>query len=191
MRDTNIEQAPTFTLFAGAERIACGAASDVAVAAAALAAQSDSRPVHALDNSTGRPVDFDLRGTLEEIAARYAPPRRSAGRPKLGVVGREVTLLPRQWEWLNAQPGGASVALRRLVDAAKRESAGAELIRAARDAAYAAMTVLAGDEPGYEEAIRCLYAGDEEGFTALIAEWPADVAHYVRGLAVDAFGMLE
>src|SRR5688572_29815503 len=79
---------------------------------------------------TGRVVDVDTRGTNEEVAARFARPKasepRSRGRPKLGVVAREVTLLPRHWDWLASQPGGASVALRKLVEVARRSSGDAD-----------------------------------------------------------------
>src|SRR4029079_4156101 len=61
---------------------------------------------------------------------------RGRGRPRLGVVAREGTLLPRHWEWLGTQPGGASVVLRKLVEEARRANGDADRTRAARDAAY-------------------------------------------------------
>jgi len=176
-----------FAAFAGTELIAAGRAAEVAVAARHFADAPDGR-TPLIFGADGRQTDFDLRGTDEDIAARYAPPRRSPGRPKLGVVGREVTLLPRHWEWLNAQPGGASVALRKLVEAARKDTADASAIRSAQDAACSFMTALAGDLPGYEDATRALYAGDQARFRALVAEWPADVAAHARALAGPAFG---
>jgi hypothetical protein len=141
-------------------------------------------------------VDFDLRGTPEEILARLAtvqtpePPRepaRGPGRPKLGVVAREVTLLPRHWDWLNAQPGGASVALRKLVDAARVTHAGADRRRLAQQSADRFMSAVAGNEPGYEEASRALYSGNRARFEKAMAGWPLDVRSYALHLSTAAF----
>lgn len=127
-----------------------------------------------VNDTDGRVVDIDLR---EEASQ----PPRGRGRPKLGVSAREVTLLPRHWEWLAAQPGGASVTLRRLVEEARRSDAAAA--HAARDAAYRAMTTLAGDRAGYEDAVRALYAGDAERFRELTGTWPPDIRDFVRRVA--------
>jgi hypothetical protein len=108
---------------------------------------------------------------------------RGRGRPRLGVVAREVTLLPRHWEWLNAQPGGASVALRKLVDDARRSSGDRDRQRAARDAAYHFMSAMAGNLPHFEEASRALFADDRRRFTGQIATWPADIRDHVVKLA--------
>ena len=137
------------------------------------------------DDATGRVVDVDLRA-LQQPAAPAADKSRGRGRPKLGVVAREVTLLPRHWEWLNSQSGGASVALRKLVDQARRESAGADRERAARDAGYRFMSVLAGDFPAFEEASCALFAHEPAKFASIVAEWPEDVAEYVTRLAFPA-----
>lgn len=139
------------------------------------------------DDATAQPVEFDLRGTVEEVAARLAPPPRGRGRPKLGVQAREVTLLPRHWDWLAAQPGGASVALRKLVDAARATSAGKDRIHLAQAAAHRFMTAMAGNAPGYEEALRALYAGDRGRFDRMTADWPRDVRAYAMTLAAEAF----
>lgn len=142
----------------------------------------------------GRSVDFDLSGDAAALTLRLAPDveaPRGRGRPKLGVVAREVTLLPRHWEWLAAQPGGASVALRKLVDAARRASEGPDRIRASRDAAYRFASAMAGDLPGFEEAMRCLYAKDDAGFEARIDVWPDDIAAQLRTYAAEAFGSDE
>jgi hypothetical protein len=103
------------------------------------------------------------------------------------VTAREVTLLPRHWEWLAAQPGGASVALRKLVEAARRESEGPDRRRAAREAAYRFASALAGDRPGFEAMSRALFAGDAAGFAARIADWPTDIRDHLRTLASEAF----
>ena len=142
------------------------------------------------DAATGKLVDLDLRGSAEDAVARLAPApepeKRGPGRPKLGVTPREVTLLPRHWDWLSSQPGGASVALRKLVEGALRDAEGPDLARRARDATYAFMTALAGDRPGYEQATRMLFAGDWAGFDAAITAWPVDVQEAVVLMAVRA-----
>jgi len=137
------------------------------------------------DDSTGTQVDFDLRP--QDIAQRQNEPSpvepRGPGRPRLGVVAKEVTLLPRHWDWLNLQPGGASVALRKLVEEARRISGDRERVRAAQEAAYRFMSAIAGNLPGFEEATRALFAYDRRSFTHLIAAWPEDVRDYVIRLA--------
>ena len=149
------------------------------------------------DDATGRVVDVDLRGNEDAVRARYAPPPANAmatadepetlprrrGRPTLGVVGREVTLLPRHWDWLNAQPGGASVSLRKLVDDARRTGAESERARKARDSAYHFLSAVAGDLRGYEDAVRALFADDLEHLRSLSGEWPPDVVAYALRLA--------
>lgn len=179
------EPLDTWTLFAGEQRLASGAPAEVAVAAHAAAQGDYEGPVLAFEDATGRVVDLDLRGSPAEVAARYAPQavRRPRGRPKLGVVAREVTLLPRHWEWLAAQPGGASVALRKLVDAARRADDGATDRKVRQEAAYRFMASMAGDLPGYEEALRALFAGDRTVFDAQVAAWPGDLATHARKLA--------
>ncbi|QJW85848.1 DUF2239 family protein [Ramlibacter terrae] len=140
---------------------------------------------------------MDLRGGPEEAAARVEaalaaaapppPPPRGRGRPQLGVVAREVTLLPRHWEWLAAQPGGASVTLRRLVDEARRGAVDADAVRAARERAYRFLQAIAGNLPGYEEALRALFAGDAGGFDASTADWPQALREHAQALGQGAF----
>lgn len=141
------------------------------------------------EDQTGRQVDFDLRGTLEDVLSRVHTDqtRKGPGRPKLGVIGREVTLLPRHWEWLEEQPNGVSAALRRLVDQARRHEPDGQRARRVMDAAGRFMSAMAGDLPGYEEATRALYARNGERFNDLISGWPPDVRDHVRRLAGDLF----
>ncbi len=115
------------------------------------------------------------------------PGPRGRGRPKLGVVAREVTLLPRHWDWLGSQPGGASVALRRLVEAARRANQATDTKRQAQESAYRFITALAGDLPDYEEAVRMLFAQNRAGFDMASAAWPADVRNHARKLAAVVF----
>lgn len=168
--------------FAGDRLIARGRAAEVVAAVHG----GDEAPVLVFDAETGRVVDLDLRGNLAEALARLTPApepepeKRGPGRPKLGVTAREVTLLPRHWDWLSAQPGGASVALRKLVEGALREAEGPDRVRRAREAAYRFMTTMAGDRPGYEEAVRALFAGDAVGLEAAMAGWPEEVRERVN-----------
>lgn len=146
-----------------------------------------------LEDATGRLVELDLRGSADDAAARLSAgsppaPKPTRGRPRLGVTAREVTLLPRHWEWLASQPGGASAALRRLVDQARRENSSQDAERRLQEVAYRAMTVLAGDRPGYEEAARALFANDRERFEALTSDWPRDIGDYIRSLNAEPAG---
>ncbi len=138
------------------------------------------------EDETGRQVDLDSRGTDEDIRARYPQAARGPGRPRLGVTPREVTLLPRHWDWLAAQPGGASVALRKLVEAASRDPGAAR--KAARDAAYRFASALGGNQPGFEEAMRALYAGKRKRFGRQLEAWPPDIVAHLEKLAAPAFG---
>jgi hypothetical protein len=191
-------QPQTFTAFEDQRRLLSGPLHEVALAVK-RAEQRDAERVAIFSDATGRPIDLDLRGSDDEIAARLqqtTPPDpvapqetatpsepRGRGRPKLGVVAREVTLLPRHWEWLTTQPGGASVTLRKLVDAARRANGDKDRSRAARDAAYHFMSAMAGNLPGFEEASRALFADERRRFTSLIAAWPDDIRDHVARLA--------
>jgi hypothetical protein len=174
----------TCTAFAGERMIASGAPSEVA--AAVKAAHDAGEAILVFDDADARPVEFDLRGDLAAVLARLPSEpveKRGPGRPRLGVTAREVTLLPRHWDWLASQPGGASVALRKLVESALRDAEGPDRVRRSREAAYRFMTAVAGDLPGYEEATRILFAGDWVAFDIAIEAWPSDVRDYARRLA--------
>ena len=184
-----------YTAFDGARCLARGDLAEAALAVRRAEDAGAAGPVLLFDDATGRSIDLDLRGDEAAIRARLAPKTevsepeapqtelKSRGRPKLGVVAREVTLLPRHWDWLAAQPGGASVALRKLVEAARRQDGEGESARRARDAAYAFMSAMAGDNPGFEDACRALFAGDRAGVEARSATWPADVRGHLLSLA--------
>jgi hypothetical protein len=170
----------TYTAFAGPSLIATGDAAHVAAAARAQAG------VLIFADDTGERVELDGRSgrlAVDRAAPVAQPVRPGRGRPKLGVVAREVTLLPRHWDWLATQPGGASAALRRLVEDARRALAGADRARQARQAVYSVMSALAGDLPGFEAATRALYAGDGAAFDAIVDSWPEAIGDYVARLA--------
>jgi uncharacterized protein len=173
------------TAFQGTTRIAFGPLAEVARSVHHAVAAHARQEILTFEDANGRVIDLNLSGTAEDVATRYtiAPDTRARGRPKLGVTAREVTLLPRHWDWLATQPGGASAALRRLVETARRTSAAGDRRRTAQEAAYRVMQALAGDLPGYEEALRTLFADDPEGYDRNIATWPEDVRRYCRALA--------
>jgi hypothetical protein len=181
-----------YSAFAGPKLLASGPLAEVAVAVK-IATGVITDPVIIFDNATGKSLDVDLRGSHREIVARLQPPAteepetpaepRGRGRPKLGVIAREITLLPRHWDWLASQPGGASVALRKLVDEARRANGDRDRSRAARDAAYHFMSTMAGNLPDFEEASRALFAADRRKFGELIAGWPVDIRDHVVRLA--------
>ncbi|WAI81054.1 MULTISPECIES: DUF2239 family protein [Achromobacter] len=190
---------PRYTAFDGHRILAAGPLADVALAVKRAMSTSSGQPLVFNDN-TGQQTDLDLRGDDAAIIARHAPPvdvetdaielpdaqPRGRGRPKLGVVPREVTLLPRHWDWLAAQPGGASVALRKLVEQARRDNDAQDQQRQRQEATYRFMSAMAGNLPGFEEATRALYANDRERFAQCIAPWPEDVRGYAVRLAWDA-----
>jgi hypothetical protein len=184
------------TAFQGARCIAAGELAEVALKAKATADKGP--PVLIFDDATSEAIEVDFRGTAEDVLqrlARASSPQATApetprgpGRPKLGVVSREVTLLPRHWEWLSAQPGGASVALRKLVEEARRANASKDRVRQSQEAAYRFMSAMAGDRPGFEEATRALFAGQRERFDQLIDAWPRDIRNHAKKLAAEALG---
>jgi hypothetical protein len=189
------------TAFNGHRRLASGPLHEVAIAVKNAIESGDNGSVFLYDDATGRMIDIDTRGTAEEVIARLAQTAeptpwpslgeigqtdgelRGRGRPKLGVIAREVTLLPRHWDWLNTQPGGASVALRKLVEEARRTSGDKDRTRAAQEAAYHFMSAIAGDLPQFEEAARALFAYDRRRFSDLVAQWPEDVREHAIKLA--------
>ena len=176
--------------FAGHRLLARGPAAEVVTAV--KTATDAGETVLTFDAVSGGVVDLDLRGEIAAVLARLTPAsgpeKRGPGRPKLGVTAREVTLLPRHWDWLAGQPGGASVALRKLVEGALKEAEGPDRARRAKEATYRFMTAIAGDLPGYEAAVRRLFAGDWTAFDAAVEGWPEGVRDAVRGMAAGAWG---
>jgi hypothetical protein len=194
-----------YLAFDGSKRIASGTLRQVALKAKQLIDRRPYARVLVFDGATSELIDFDNRGTPEQMLQRLPPdtpqapepqavdapaaaaPPTGPGRPKLGVVAREVTLLPRHWEWLNRQSGGASVALRKLVEEARRANQSMDIARAAQEATYRFMSSMAGDRPGFEEAARALFARDSVRFHALLALWPEDITEHLTHLSQAAF----
>jgi len=188
-----------YTAFDDDRHIVSGDLHTVARAAKQALDRNQEASILIFDGATSGPVDLDFRGSLEDVLARLPapndvaraepepPPNRGPGRPKLGVVAREVTLLPRHWEWLAGQAGGASVAIRKLVEEARRSGDDKDRIRQGQEAAYRFMSAMAGNRPHFEEATRALFAPDPVRFKELIAGWPADVRDHAAKLAERAF----
>jgi hypothetical protein len=162
-----------FTAFLKHELIARGAEAEVAEALRALPALDRASDLLVFDDESGRQVDLDLRPP--------EPARR--GRPALGVVAREVTLLPRHWDWLTAQRGGASAAIRRLVDEAR---AAGPTPREAQDRAYRFLSAIAGDLPKFEDTVREIYLGNPVGYDHFTHDWPQAIRDHGRALAFPA-----
>ena len=195
---------PCFIAFDDKTCIARGALTDVARSTQAAMATNAHARVLVFNAVTGELVDFDHRGTPDEMLLKLAithpagmgdstgsslpkPTPAGPGRPRLGVVAREVTLLPRHWEWLGHQPGGASVALRKLVDQARHANQAQDKLRQAQEATYRFMTAMAGELAGFEDAARALFGSDGTRFVALLAAWPADVRAHLLELAAPVF----
>lgn len=200
---------PDFIAFEGNRCLAQGSLADVALQ---VKAATEARPLArfmVFNARSSEIIDFDHRGTPDEMLARLAlshpmtaspapdlavqasddtgTSRSGPGRPKLGVVAREVTLLPRHWAWLASQPGGASVALRKLVEQARKDSQAQDERRLSQEASYRFMSAMAGSLDGFEEAARALFAADRPRFEALMAPWPADIQAHLLQLAQAAW----
>ena len=195
---------PQFIAFQDNRRIATGPLAEMSLRLQALMTTSPNARVLVFDASSSEQIDIDHSGTPEQMLQALAvahpaamcsatpdtpckPAPAGPGRPKLGVVAREVTLLPRHWEWLGSQPGGASVALRKLVDLARRDNQGQEVVRLARESAYRFMSAMAGDRVGFEDAARALFAGERQRFVSTVAAWPRDIGEHLNQLAVQAW----
>ena len=181
----------TVTAFDGDHLLASGPLAEIALA---VKKAGRARQISIFEDASGRAIDIDTRGSDQDVVERLARTHpdlvegegpRGPGRPKLGVVAREITLLPRHWDWLNAQPGGASVMLRKLVDEARRSDKAR--VASARDATWRFMSAMAGDRPHFEDAARALYAGERKEFERMIARWPVDIRNHARKLATGAF----
>lgn len=183
-----------YTAFAGDRRIASGTLADVAREARCTLDRQPDAQILIFDDRDCHQAEVDLRGSPDDVAARLEPKAgtpatapRSRGRPRLGVVAREVTLLPRHWEWLGHQPGGASAVLRRLVEDARRGNGGRERARQSGEAVDRFMHVMAGNREGFEDALRAFYRGERENFRAHIASWPKDIREHLQHLAALAW----
>eukprot|EP01035_Chromulina_nebulosa_P021198 gene21198-27460_t len=210
-RSVSDSTSKSFMVFVGHRLVLSGSLVEATLAVKQAVEADASQAILVFDDATGRVVDVDFRGTGADIVERSSRPAsayvgryrqppeelpnaseptagsgtRGKGRPKMGVIAREVTLLPRQWEWLASQSGGASATLRKLVDSARRSGSSRHQQRAAQDTAYQFMQAIAGDLPGYEEATRALFANDRPGVERCVAAWPRDIRTQAIRLAFE------
>ncbi len=173
--------------FLGGRKVSEGKARDVADDVKQKLSSDELARLLIFSDLTARVVEVDFTGKLPAVPPAPIEETRRPGRPKLGVIGREVTLLPRHWDWLEKQSGGASVALRRLVDEARKLSLQKDEARRAQEVAYRFMSAMAGDRPNFEEAARALFAGDREKFAEQTKLWPEDIRDHAMKLAGPAF----
>jgi uncharacterized protein len=193
-----METERTYTAFAGNRLIVSGNLRTTVLRTKECLDRGEGDPVLIFEDQTGTQIDFDLRGSPDEVLVKLASHplfasseaqaqlRIGPGRPRLGVVCREISLLPRHWTWLDEQPGGVSVALRKLVEEARKRGQGKELGRAAREAAGKFMWVMAGNLPNFEEASRALFAKNQTGLKKLVRSWPEDIRAHLERLVAES-----
>lgn len=185
----------SYTAFDGHKLLIQGPLDKVVLKVKKHLGDNPTSPILVFSDSTGKQIDFDLSGSDKDVLQRLQvyiavdqPLAHSGlGRPKLGVVSREVSLLPEHWEWLATQSGGASATLRKLVDQAKKQLIGKDSVKRSQERTYAFMSALAGNLPNYEEALRALFAKNKKKFEAEINEWPKDVKNHATKMAKSAF----
>lgn len=185
----------TYTAFEGTSRFFHGSFQDVVLKIKERLGRAENSPMLIFSDETGKTMDFNFQGSTRDVLKRLetyvslqqSQPSFGPGRPRLGVISREISLLPRHWEWLANQPGGASATIRHLVEEARKRSSSRPGIRQLQERAYRVMSVLAGDMQNYQEALRALYRADRKKFLLHIEEWPADVRSYVIELAQPVF----
>jgi len=177
-----------YTAFAGVTHLVTGDLRTMITGVREYLQREKQDPVLIFDDQTGKQVDFNFQGTLEQVLARVLPPspKKGPGRPNLGVVSREVSLLPRHWDWLERQPQKASGTLRRLVESAMKSESQEDRSRRRLEAAGRFMWSMAGNLEGFEEASRALYAGNGAGFAERIASWPADIRQHLERMVQQA-----
>lgn len=186
----------TYTAFETHKILSQGSLEDVVLKVKKRLEKSPESQIVIYSDVTGKSMDFNFQGSEKEVLKRlevYTTPESAdeastgPGRPKLGVISREVSLLPRHWEWLATQSGGASNTLRKLVEESMKKTSGVQTVKTAQERTYKFMSVEAGDLENYEEALRALYRKDKEKFTSDIKTWPRDVQKHILELAKPVF----
>ncbi len=190
-----MDEQNTYTAFEGHKLLFRGKLHDVVLKIKKKLGKSDNSSVWIFNDLTGKIMDFNFQGSEKDVLKRLEifssedakKASTGPGRPKLGVISREISLLPRHWEWLAGQPSGASATLRRLIEDAKKKSQGSHNIKQLQERSYKVMSVLAGDLGGYEEALRALYKRDEKKFYQQMKDWPQDVKDHLNELSKPIF----
>lgn len=185
-RQTNI-----YTAFEGVNLLFQGELSEVILKVKTHLGSSENSSVLIFSDETGKSMDFNFHGSKQDVLKRLETfttsdgvnPSNGPGRPRLGVVSREVSLLPNHWEWLATQDGGASATLRRLVEEARKKFSQSLSIKQIQERVYRVMSVLMGDYLGYEEALRALYKRDLKTFQVKTQNWPKDVREYLTKMS--------
>lgn len=192
---TTLQQNSTYSAFDGPKLLFQGELSDVVLKIKKHLGSAINSSILIFSDETGRTMDFNFQGSKQDVMKRLevftspetTGPTRGPGRPRLGVVSREVSLLPSHWEWLATQPGGASATLRRLVEETRKKSSQKMSVKQIQERTYRVMSVLAGDLPGYEEALRALYKKDRKTFNSQIEKWPKDIQQHLIEMSKPAF----
>ncbi|KAF1023147.1 MAG: hypothetical protein GAK29_03011 [Acinetobacter bereziniae] len=109
------------------------------------------------------------------------------GRPKLGVISREITLQQKHWDWLDQQNSSASAVIRKLIDQELNNPLSESNKMMAKQALDRFMTAMSGNISHYEEATRALYRDDQESFIALVENCPEDIKTYLLAKSNYAF----
>ena len=195
MGAASINETITYSAFQGHHLVAQGQLVAVLIKVKERLGRAENSDVLIFSDETGKQMDFNFQGTKEDVLKRidvFVKATEFAelpgpGRPKLGVVSREVSLLPRHWEWLATQTGGASATLRKLIEDARRTSSVSTGYKQAQERTYKFMLVMAGDLNDFEEALRALYQRDQKKFYLHIKSWPSDVRKHTVRLAESVF----
>jgi uncharacterized protein len=190
-----MEISATYTAFEGSKKLFSGSLAEIVLKIKKRIGKADHSSVVIFSDSTGKTIDFNFQGSERDVERRleiFVDEKRTKesvgpGRPKLGVVSREVSLLPRHWEWLASQSGGASATLRNLIEEAKKKSAAGSQVKQAQERTYKIMHAVAGDFRGFEEALRALYKKDQKMFLEIIVTWPKDISDYIKDLSEAVF----
>ncbi|MBC7539648.1 MAG: DUF2239 family protein [Bacteriovorax sp.] len=191
-----METINTYTAFDGHKLFGQGDLSEIVIKIKKQLGKSDNASIIIFSDNTGKVFDFNFQGTLSDVKKRLdmyiqtevPEVNAGAGRPKLGVISREISLLPQHWEWLATQPGGSSSTLRKLVDEAKKKTSGGPSIKQTQEIVHRFASAMAGDFEGFEEALRALYRKDKGLFHAQMKNWPEDIRDYIIELSKPVFG---
>lgn len=172
--------------FSGDIKISSGPILKVAEATKKHLIKKPNSDIQIFDHDTGQFLEVDFRGSLSQVVERMkksfiieTEKIRGPGRPKLGVVSKEITLLPKHWDWLNLQANGASGSIRKLIDEAMKRNVAKDELKRSQNSVYKFMTIMAGNYPLYEEALRAFYANDNAKFKYIITNWPKDVRDHL------------
>lgn len=183
--NTKMSIANRYTAFRGDTRIITDSLFNVALA---LQKQSEMN-VLVFNDQTGQQIDLDLSGSEDDLKQRYTEVEyvKKVGRPKLGVISREITLQQKHWNWLDQQSSSASAVIRKLIDKELNDPSSESNIMLAKQAIDHFMLAMLGNMPNYEEATRALYQGNKSHFLALIHNYPKDLKVYLELKAQTAF----